>query len=131
MIWSHTTCLFYQLYDIIHDAWEFSDAETNYKIKMRGNRAANDGDLVRRWCVAGKGLAAKSCLDISNDLLSGRLVNVMPEFKARATELWIVCPSRQSITPAVRLLRDAFREKSNRILKQFIEKDFLDDSVLS
>jgi DNA-binding transcriptional LysR family regulator len=123
--------LFYQLYDIINDVWEFSDAETNYKIKMSGNRASNDGDLVRRWCVAGKGLAVKSCLDMSADLLSGRLVSVMPEFKARATELWIVCPSRQSITPAVRLLRDAFREKSIVILKQLIEKGFLNDSVLS
>jgi len=82
---------------VINDVWEFSDTKTNYKIKMRGNRTANDDDLVRRWCVAGKGLAVKSCLDISNDLLSGRLVNVMPEFKARATELWIVCPSRQSL----------------------------------
>lgn len=122
--------LFYQLYDIIHDVWEFSDAKTNYKIKMSGNRAANDGDLVRRWCVADKGLAVKSCLDMSADLLSGRVIDVMPEFKPKSTELWLICPSRQSITPAVRLLRDAFREKSTDILKQLIEKGFLDDSAL-
>lgn len=123
--------LFYQLHDIIHDTWAFSDNETEYKIKMSGNRASNDGDLVRRWCVAGKGLAVKSCLDISTDLLSGNVVNVMPEFKPGATELWLVCPSRQSITPAVRLLRDTFREKSIGILNQLIEKGILDDSVLT
>jgi len=60
--------LFYQLYDITYDVWEFSHGGTEYKIKMSGNRAANDGDLVRRWCVAGKGLAVKSCLDMSADL---------------------------------------------------------------
>jgi len=123
--------LFYQLYDVIHDVWEFSDTETNYKIKMRGNRAANDGDLVRRWCIADKGLAVKSCLDMSTDLLSGKVINVMPAFKPRSTELWLICPSRQSITPAVRLLRDAFREKSTGILKRLIEKGFLDDSALT
>ncbi|MDX2477742.1 MAG: substrate binding domain-containing protein, partial [Gammaproteobacteria bacterium] len=123
--------LFYQLYDIINDVWEFSRDATDYKIKMSGNRASNDGDLVRRWCVAGKGLAVKSCLDMSSDVLSGKVVNVMPEFKPRSTELWIICPSRQSITPAVRLLRDTFKEKSRGILKQLIENGIIEDSVLT
>jgi len=123
--------LFYQLYDIIHDVWEFSHRGTEYKIKMSGNRASNDGDLVRRWCVAGKGLAVKSCLDMSTDLLSGNVISLMPEFKPTPTELWLICPSRQLITPAVRLLRDTFKKKSTDILNQLIEKGVLDDSVLS
>jgi DNA-binding transcriptional LysR family regulator len=125
--------LFYQLYDIIHDIWKFSHSGTGteYKIKMSGNRASNDGDLVRRWCAAGKGLAVKSCLDMSADLLSGKVVSVMPEFKPRSTELWLIFPSRQSITPAARLLRDTFKEKSTAILNQLIEKGILDDSVLT
>ena len=123
--------LFYQLYDIIHDVWEFSRHGEKYKVKMSGNRASNDGDLVKRWCVAGKGLAVKSCIDMSAELISGKVVNVMPEFKPRDTELWLVCPSRQSITPAVRLLRNTFREKTRGILNQLIEKEILDNSVLS
>jgi DNA-binding transcriptional LysR family regulator len=123
--------LFYQLYDIIHDNWTFTRHDQAFKIKMTGHRASNDGDLVRRWCVAGKGLAVKSCLDMSNDLLSGNVVSVMPDFKPRSTELWLVCPSRQSITPAVRLLRDDFKAKCTAILKQLIEKGILDKSVLS
>lgn len=123
--------LFYQLFDIIHDVWEFSHDGTEFKIKMSGNRASNDGDLVRRWCVAGKGVAVKSCLDMSADLLSGKVISVLPEFKPRPTELWLICPSRQSITPAVRLLRDSFREKAAGIMNQLIEKGFLDDSVLT
>lgn len=123
--------LFYQLYDIVHDTWTFSRNETEYKIKMNGNRVANDGDLVRRWCIAGKGLAIKSCLEISADLLSGKVVHVMPEYKPRMIELWLICPSKQSITPAVRLLRNALREKTKGILKQLIKNDILDASVLS
>ncbi len=123
--------LFYQLYDIMHDVWEFSDGETEYKIKMSGNRAANDGDLVRRWCVAGKGIAVKSCLDMSADLLSGKVVSLMPEFKPTPTELWLIFPSRQSITPAARLLRNTFQEKTKGILNQLIEKGIIDDSVFS
>ncbi|WP_028863614.1 LysR family transcriptional regulator [Psychromonas aquimarina] len=122
--------LFYQLHDIVHDVWRFSDKDKDYKIKMSSNRIANDAELVRRWCVAGQGVAVKSCLDMSADLLSGKLVNVMPEFKPKATELWLICPSRQSITPAVRLLRDTFRTQSKGVLKQLIEHGILDESVL-
>lgn len=109
--------LFYQMHDIVYDVWQFSKAGKDFKIKMGSNRIANDAELVRRWCVAGHGMAVKSCLDLAEDLLSGRLVSVMPDYKPRSTELWLVCPSRQSITPAMRLLRDSFREKCNNILK--------------
>ena len=122
--------LFYQLHDIIHDIWSFYQHGTEYKIKMSGNRASNDADLVRRWCVAGKGLAAKSCLDMSRDLLAGNLVRVMPEFQPITTELWLIFPSRQSITPATRLLRDALKGKCTGILNQLVDKGILDDSEL-
>ncbi len=105
---------------MIYDVWEFSREGTGIKIKMSGNRASNDGDIVRRWCVAGKGLAVKSCLDMSGDLLAGNIVSIMPEFTPTPTELWLICPSRQLITPATRLLRDMFKEKSRDILSQLV-----------
>jgi len=108
--------LFYQLHDIPHDVWTFTRGEEQYKVKMQGNRIANDGDLVRRWCVAGKGIAVKSCLDMSDDLLAGRVVNVMPDYRPRSTELWLICPSRQSITPAMRLLRNWLQGRCQEIL---------------
>ena len=127
--------LFYQLYDIIHDVWSFKKRKNKkgkedvYKIKMSGNRASNDGDLVRRWCLSGKGVAVKSCLEMSADLLSGKIVNAMPGFNSRSRELWLVCPSRQSITPAVRHLRDMVKAKTIGILKQLVDKGILDGCV--
>ncbi|WP_426369277.1 LysR substrate-binding domain-containing protein [Pseudocolwellia sp. HL-MZ7] len=118
--------LFYQLKDVVNDTWRFTREEEEFKIRVLGNRASNDGDLVRRWCVDGKGLAFKSCLDISEDLLSGRLVKVMPEYKTTMTELWLVCPSKQSITPVVRLLRDVFKEKCAVILTRLVNQGLLD-----
>jgi DNA-binding transcriptional LysR family regulator len=117
--------LFYQLHDVLQNEWLLRHEDTVHKVKLKGNRASNDGDLVRRWCVAGKGVAIKSCLDMSDDLLSGRVVSIMREYKPTPTELWLVCPSRQSITPTVRLLRDLFREKANVILEQLAEKGAL------
>ncbi|UXI03692.1 LysR family transcriptional regulator [Photobacterium sp. TY1-4] len=117
--------LFYQLQDIPHDTWTFTRDDQQFKIKMSGDRVSNDGDLVRRWCVAGKGIAVKSCLDMADDLLSGRVVNVMSQFRPRVTELWLICPSRQSITPAMRLLRDHLQRKCAERLNALVEAKIL------
>ncbi|MEE1673669.1 LysR family transcriptional regulator [Agarivorans aestuarii] len=123
--------LLYQLHDIVHDVWRFSHQQQEYKIKMPSNRAANDGDLVRRWCVDGHGLAVKSSLDMAADLLSGKLVSVMNSYQPTATELWLICPSRQSITSAMRLLRDNLREQTQDLLQQLVSKNILSAKVLS
>ncbi|GGP59241.1 LysR family transcriptional regulator [Shewanella saliphila] len=122
--------LLYQLNDITYDVWEFSKDNEQFKIKMKGNRVSNDGELVHRWSLSGKGIGLKSSLDISNDLLSGKLINILPEYSANATELWLIFPSRQSITPAARLLRDTLKQKTRVILQQLIAKGILDKSVL-
>ncbi|ATC94856.1 hypothetical protein PTUN_a2368 [Pseudoalteromonas tunicata] len=123
--------LFYQLQDIINNVWEFTDGESKFKVKMDGRRASNDGDLVRRWCVAGKGVAVKSALDIAEDLLNDKVVALMPDYPHISAELWLICPSRQSITPAVRLLRDVCREKTAFLLNQLVAKGILDKNALS
>ena len=62
---------------------------------------------------------------MSADLLAGRVVPVMPDFKPHVSELWLVCPSRQSITPAVRLLRDALQAHSAAILKDLSARSLI------
>lgn len=114
--------LLYQLHDTLEDTWKFTYLNNEHKVKLKGNRSSNDGDMVRRWCVEAKGLAVKSCLDMSQDLLADRVVNIMPDFKPTPTELWLICPSKQSITPIVRQLRDLFRDKTDEILQQLNKK---------
>ena len=117
--------LFYQMNGVVHDTWKFSQNKHTYSIKMTGNRIANDGDLVRRWCVAGKGLALKSALDMSNDLLANNVLPVMPEFRPTATELWLICPSKQSISPVVRLVRDELTNKCQNIMTTLKVKGYI------
>lgn len=120
----HNTLL-YQLHDIIHDVWEFSHDSELIKVKVQGNRASNDADLVRRWCVNGRGIAAKSILDMSHDLLHERLLSILSDFAPKPTELWLICPTRQTITPAVRLLREHLRAKCTDVLTQLADKNLL------
>ncbi|WP_028771388.1 LysR family transcriptional regulator [Shewanella waksmanii] len=108
--------LLYQLYDVLYNEWQFTQGEQKFLIKMPADRASNDGDLVRRWCLASKGIALKSSLDMADDILSGKVMTLMNDYPATPTELWLVCPSKQSITPAMRLLRDLLRAKTHEQL---------------
>ncbi len=104
-------CLLYSIANRVFDTWKISNQKASYKIRVQGNRICNDGDVVRRWLVNGKGIAFKSRLDLTNDLAANRVVEILPDFKSSELELWLICPSRQQVTPAVLLLRDMFRER--------------------
>ncbi|MGO2356614.1 MAG: hypothetical protein ACTH58_18000, partial [Marinomonas foliarum] len=67
----------------------------------------------------------------ANDLLAGRVVPLLTDYNIPQGELWLICPSRQSITPTVRLLRDMFRERTKALLMQLVERGFLHKNVLA
>jgi DNA-binding transcriptional LysR family regulator len=124
--------LLYQLRDMVNDVWEFThqDYDGVISVKMKSDRISNDAEIVRRWCVAGKGIATKSSLDLSTDLLANNIVPILTGFKPKPTELWLICPSRQSITPAVRLLREHLKLKCANLLKQLIDKSILNNNQI-
>ena len=108
--------LLYKLYEVVHDDWVLYNDDQKFKIKMNSDRAVNDGDIVRRWCIDGTGVAKKSAIDVAQDLLSGRLQRLMPEYKIPLTEMWLVLPSRQLISPAIRLIRDELKQTINEAI---------------
>ncbi|MBU2979256.1 LysR family transcriptional regulator [Alteromonas sp. C1M14] len=111
----HHNGLLYQLYDKVYDHWALEHQGQVTKVRMHSNRASNDAELVRRWCVAGKGIANKSLLDMSDDVLAGRVVPVMPSYSPPDSQLWLICPTRQLITPSVRLLKEFITVKCEHI----------------
>ncbi len=70
----------------------------------------DDADLVRRWAVAGMGIAYKSWIDVSTDVLAGRLEVLLPEQPGEAVPLNLICPHRKQFSPAIRELHALLRE---------------------
>ncbi|WP_286743075.1 LysR family transcriptional regulator [Pseudoalteromonas sp. UBA2102] len=119
--------LLYKLYEVVHDGWELYNDNQKYKVKMGSDRAVNDGDIVRRWCVDGTGIAKKSAIDVAEDLLAGRLKRLMPDYKIPLTEMWLVLPSRQLITPAIRLIRDELKHTVSQLRKNLIAQGIINE----
>jgi DNA-binding transcriptional LysR family regulator len=58
-------CLRFMVEDVIHDRWQFGQGSELQELHVQGNRSADDADVVRRWAVAGLGIAYKSRLDLA------------------------------------------------------------------
>jgi len=103
-------CLRFALEDMIYDRWAFAPQNGEASVvQVSGNRWTNDSDLVRRWAVAGLGIAYKSRLDMTADLKAGRLQVLLPEIAGEEVPLQLVCQHRSQVTPIVIQLRDFLR----------------------
>jgi len=102
-------CLRFRLSDNVHEQWQFSRDGQTTTVPVSGNRVSDDGDAVRRWVLAGHGIAYKSRLDVSTGLASGQLVALCTEWGTEAAPLALVCADRRQLSPTVVLLRDHLR----------------------
>ncbi|BBH46084.1 LysR family transcriptional regulator [Pseudomonas sp. KU43P] len=109
-------CLCFMLAEDVHDRWRFSDGErSEITVRVRSVNVSNDGDVVRRWALLGKGIAYKAWFDVAQDLAQGRLQSLCPEWTTEAAPLFMVLPSRRQLTPLMRALRDFISERLQRI----------------
>jgi DNA-binding transcriptional LysR family regulator len=99
------TCVCFMLADTVHDHWRFTRAEEFISVNVKGDRVADDGDMVRRWAIAGDGIAYKSRLDITADLAAGRLLQLCPDWQGEAAPLYMLLPDRRQLTPLIKALR--------------------------
>lgn len=99
-------CLCFMTGEDVHDRWKFRFGAERLTVRVRAAHVANDGDVVRRWALAGQGIAYKSGLDVSPDLAAGRLVQLCREWEGEAAPLYLTCADRRQLTPAVKLLRE-------------------------
>src|SRR5574343_294712 len=104
-------CLCFRLSDEVNNQWQFTRDGQVVTVPVSGNRVSDDGDAVRRWAIAGHGIAYKSRLDVCNALVSGQLVPLCPEWSTEPAPLSLVCADRRQLSSTVQLLRDHLRRR--------------------
>jgi len=104
-------CLRFSLSDTVHDHWTFYINGEPVAVNVRGNRSSDDGEMVRRWAVAGHGLAYKSRIDVLADLRSGALQALLTELEGESAPLSLVCAHRLMLSPTINALRDFLQQR--------------------
>ena len=99
-------CLVMRFGSSLDNVWRFGEAATQQAVTVRGDRVANDGALVRQWCLAGHGVMLKSALDVAADLRSGALVQLLARYAPPPTPLQMLFPPSRAQPKRVRALAD-------------------------
>ncbi|WP_434457953.1 LysR family transcriptional regulator [Stutzerimonas urumqiensis] len=102
--------LIYMLHGRAYDKWAFELEGRRRVVPVAGALFSDDADVVRRWAVAGQGVAYKSWLDVSDDVAAGRL-EVLLDGVGAALPLHLVCPHRRQYSPAIRQLHALLRTR--------------------
>jgi DNA-binding transcriptional LysR family regulator len=90
-------CLLYLQNGRIYDKWNLGPRT----VQVSGPLFSDDADIARRWAIEGEGIAYKSWLDVSADVMEGRLVVLMENHPGEGLPLSLVCAHRKQVSPAV------------------------------
>lgn len=100
----------------VHDRWCFQEGRRALTVQVSGDRVSDDADVVRRWALAGLGLAYKSWLDIADDVAAGRLQVLLPELGGEPAPLNLLCAHRAQLSQPVRLLQEHLQQRCAELL---------------
>lgn len=75
-------------------------------VHLEPHLSSTSGEVIHDWALAGLGFEIRSRLDVAEDLRTGRLVRVMPEWRIPGADLHAVFPARRHIPERVRRVLD-------------------------
>lgn len=89
-------CLMFYRNDRPYSKWQFDQDDEVVTVSVTGDRSANDGELVKRWAMAAKGIAYKSALDVAQELESGELVELLKgQYRGQSTPVYLLYKERK------------------------------------
>ncbi len=90
------------------DVWtlnKYKD-DTPIRVRVSGSLSSNSGELVRDWCLQGRGIMLRSLWDVASQLKSGQLVRVLPDYSMPDADIHWLAPYRPDTPRRIRLLID-------------------------
>ena len=93
------------------DEWQFEGPDGPASVKTQPWMRANSGDVCRAAALADHGIALQPTFLVGEDLAAGRLVELMPEYRAPELGIYAVYPTRKHVAPKVRALIDFLVER--------------------
>lgn len=102
-------CLVMRFGETLDNIWEFGKGPKRQRITVRGSRVVNDGWLIRNWALAGQGIILKSELDVAEDVHSGALISMLPEYLPDPNPLQVMFPPGRAQPRRVTAFADHLR----------------------
>ncbi|MDN0083581.1 LysR family transcriptional regulator [Crenobacter sp. SG2305] len=92
------------------DEWHFDGPAGPASVKTNPCMHTNSGDTCRAAALAHQGVILQPGFLVGDDLASGALVELMPEFRSIELGIYAVYPTRKHVSPKVRVLIEFLSE---------------------
>lgn len=86
------------------ETWTFEGAEGPVAVRVVPRMQSNSGDTCRAVALGHQGIILQPTFLIADDLRTGRLVELLPDYRLPELGIYAVYPTRQHVLPKVRLL---------------------------
>jgi DNA-binding transcriptional LysR family regulator len=92
--------------------WRFTPAQIRSRkkqetaVRIRPILSSNDGDVVRQWALAGKGIMLRSEWDAMAYVNAGKLVRLLPDWSLPPANIAILVGEHKRMSARVRLFAD-------------------------
>ncbi|TCW16453.1 LysR family transcriptional regulator [Raoultella sp. BIGb0138] len=99
-------CLAFSMQGGQQRGWTFQNQGRQVAIKVRGDLACNDGELLLSWVKQGLGIGWRSTWEIHGELQRGELITALDEYALPAYNIQAVFPQQRYLPAKVRLFID-------------------------
>lgn len=93
------------------DEWTFGKQRTAVSVRINGPVRANNGDMLRLAALDGAGIIWQPHFIVGDDVKSGRLIELMPDFPGPELGVYALYPSRKHLSAKVRTFVDYLAER--------------------
>ncbi|CAJ0772311.1 LysR family transcriptional regulator [Ralstonia chuxiongensis] len=91
--------------------WHFSKGRTSRSVRVPRQLICNDGDVIRQWACEGRGVILRSEWDVADDLRAGRLVRLLPGWKAPDANVIALTHNRAGLPQRTRHFMQALQNR--------------------
>jgi DNA-binding transcriptional LysR family regulator len=88
------------------DRWLFEAEGRRFEVQVGGSLTTTSGDVIHAWALAGCGIGLKVLWDIEDDLRTGQLIELLPEYACDVTDLYATYAMRQHLPLRMRAFLD-------------------------
>jgi DNA-binding transcriptional LysR family regulator len=90
----------------LYDQWTMKGPSGPIKVSVSGSLASTSADTIHGWIRDGAGIAMKALWDVEEDLKTGRLIELLPDYACDTVDLYATHFARRLVPPRIRLFID-------------------------
>ncbi|MER2474403.1 LysR substrate-binding domain-containing protein [Photorhabdus laumondii] len=98
---SHS-CLVIKERDHPFGIWQLQSNSDSHSVKVTGSMSSNHGEIIHQWCLDGHGIILRSYWDVRENIESGALIHILPEYYQSAN-IWAVYVTRLAMSARIRV----------------------------